>query len=91
MERATVTTDVDVQTVRLPKGYHLPTPEVQVRHDGDAIVLEPLKPQGWLPGGFFEKIHIADPSFVRLGVRSRFSFLAGDPVGVLEGTTVNGR
>jgi len=64
METATVTTDGETQTVRLPKGYHLPTPTVQVRHEGEAVVLEPLKPREW-PAGFFDEIHIADPAFVR--------------------------
>jgi virulence-associated protein VagC len=49
METATVTTDGETQTVRLPKGYHLATATVQVRHDGDAIVLEPLKPSDRKP------------------------------------------
>jgi len=64
METATVITEGDRQTVRLPKGYHLPTPTVQIRHEGDAVVLEPLKPQAW-PAGFFDQIHITDPTFER--------------------------
>jgi virulence-associated protein VagC len=64
MATATVTTEGDVQTVRLPKGYHLPTPTVQIRHEGDGIVLEPLKPRAW-PPDFFEQIRITDPSFAR--------------------------
>jgi virulence-associated protein VagC len=64
METATVTNDGETQTVRLPKGYHLPTPTVQVRHEGEAVVLEPLKPRAW-PAGFFEEIHISDPAFIR--------------------------
>ncbi len=64
METATVVNEGDGQTVRLPKGYHLPTPTVQVRHEGDAVVLEPLKPQAW-PAGFFDQIHITDPAFER--------------------------
>jgi len=64
METAIVTSEGDTQTVRLPKGFHLPTPEVSIRHDGEAIVLEPLKPRNW-PPGFFEAIRIDDPAFVR--------------------------
>ena len=64
METATVVNEGDCQTVRLPRGYHLPTPTVQVRHEGDAVVLEPLKPQVW-PTGFFDQIHITDPAFER--------------------------
>lgn len=33
-------------------------------HDGDAIVLEPLKAKAW-PAGFFDSIHITDPAFAR--------------------------
>ena len=64
METATVTNEGETQTVRLPKGYHLPTPIVQVRHEGDAVVLEPMKPHAW-PAGFFDEIHITDPAFRR--------------------------
>ncbi len=64
METATVTSDGETQTIRLPKGFRLPMPLVQVRHEGDAIILEPLKPASW-PTGFFDEIHIADPKFIR--------------------------
>ena len=64
METAIVITEGDRQTIRLPKGYHLSTPTVQVRHEGEAVVLEPLKPRTW-PVGFFEEIHITDPTFER--------------------------
>ncbi|HEY1172583.1 MAG TPA: hypothetical protein VGH19_14530 [Verrucomicrobiae bacterium] len=64
METAIVTSEGETQTVHLPKGFHLPTPEVSIRHDGDAIVLEPLKPKVW-PVGFFESIQIDDPAFKR--------------------------
>jgi len=64
METTTVITDGESQTVRLPKGYHLPTPTVQIRHEGETIVLEPLKPKAW-PAGFFDEIHITDPTFDR--------------------------
>jgi virulence-associated protein VagC len=64
METATVISDGETQTVRLPRGYRLPTPSVQVRQEGEAIVLEPLKPRAW-PPGFFDEIHITDPTFHR--------------------------
>ena len=64
METATVTLEGERQTVRLPKGYRLPTPTVSVRHDGEAVVLEPLKSNSW-PEKFFDAIHIADSAFVR--------------------------
>jgi antitoxin VapB len=64
METATVVHEGECQTVRLPKGFHLSTPTVSVCQEGDAIVLEPLKPKAW-PDGFFDSIHISDPAFVR--------------------------
>ncbi len=64
METATVIHEGECQTVRLPKGFHLSTETVGVRHEGEAIVLEPLKPKDW-PEGFFDSIHIADPAFAR--------------------------
>jgi virulence-associated protein VagC len=64
METATVILEGEHQTVRLPKGFRLSTTTVGVRHEGDAIVLEPLKPKAW-PEGFFDSIHITDPAFVR--------------------------
>jgi virulence-associated protein VagC len=64
METATVVLEGELQTVRLPKGFYLSTPTVSVRHDGDAIVLEPLKAKSW-PDRFFDLIHISDAAFVR--------------------------
>ena len=64
METATVTDEGECQTVRLPKGFHFSTTTAGVRHDGEAIVLEPLKPKAW-PEGFFDAIHITDPAFDR--------------------------
>jgi virulence-associated protein VagC len=64
METATVIDEGGCQTVRLPKGFYLSTPTVGVRHDGEMIVLEPLKPKAW-PDGFFDSIHITDPAFAR--------------------------
>jgi virulence-associated protein VagC len=64
METVSVTLEGDLQTVRLPKGFHLPATTVSVRHDGDAIVLEPIKAKSW-PEHFFELIHISDDAFIR--------------------------
>ena len=64
METATVILEGECQTVRLPKGFGFSTSTVTVRHDGEAIVLEPLKPKEW-PEGFFDSIHITDPAFSR--------------------------
>jgi len=64
METATVIHEGEFQTVRLPKGFHLSATTVSVRHEGEAIVLEPLKANAW-PEGFFDSIHINDPAFSR--------------------------
>ena len=52
------------QTVRLPEGFRLEAQTVAVRRDGNAIVLEPLRPATW-PAEFFDQIRIDDPAFVR--------------------------
>ena len=54
----------DGQTVRLPEEFRFHTPSVTIRRAGSAIILEPVKPSTW-PEGFFEKIRIIDPTFVR--------------------------
>jgi virulence-associated protein VagC len=64
METATVICEGEWQTVRLPKGFHISTPTVGVRHEGQAIVLEPMKPKVW-PDGFFDSIYIDDPAYSR--------------------------
>jgi virulence-associated protein VagC len=63
METATVTTEGDRQTVRLPKSVHLPA-MVFVRQDGEAVVLEPARSKTW-PEGFFDSIHVTDSAFKR--------------------------
>lgn len=52
------------QTVRLPEEFRFYTQEVSIRREGKAIILEPIVPTR-LPEGFFEKIRIDDPTFVR--------------------------
>jgi len=52
------------QLVKLPKESHVEGDTVVIRHEGNAIILEPLKPTAW-PPGFFERIHIEDPAFER--------------------------
>jgi virulence-associated protein VagC len=64
METAAVIQEGEWQTVRLPKAFHIPTPTVGVRQEGEAIVLEPVRLQAW-PEGFFDSIHITDPAFAR--------------------------
>jgi virulence-associated protein VagC len=52
------------QAVPLPEEFRFTTPTVSIRREGDAVILEPVKPAHW-PEHFFEDIHIDDPSFAR--------------------------
>jgi len=52
------------QAVKLPEGFRFDTDTVAIRREGQAVILEPVKPATW-PEGFFEAIHIEDPRFVR--------------------------
>jgi virulence-associated protein VagC len=52
------------QAVKLPEGFRFDTDTVSIRREGEAVILEPVKPPVW-PEGFFEAIRIDDPRFVR--------------------------
>lgn len=52
------------QAVPLPEGFRFNTPTVSIRREGDAVILEPVKPDHW-PEHFFEDIQITDPAFSR--------------------------
>ncbi len=54
------------QAVSLPEEFRFSTAMVSIRREGDAVILEPIKPQQW-PVGFFESIRIDDPAFTRPG------------------------
>ena len=54
----------DCQVVRLPSGFEFASSEVAIRRDGEAVILEPVKPRDW-PEEFFESIRIDDPAFER--------------------------
>jgi len=54
----------DGQAVQLPHGFEFTSSEVAVRREGDAVILEPIKPRNW-PINFFENIRIDDPAFER--------------------------
>ena len=54
----------DSQMVRLPLGFEFAASEVAIRREGEAVILEPLKPNAW-PEGFFEKVRIDDAAFRR--------------------------
>lgn len=52
------------QTVKLPEGFQFQGDTVSIRREGEAVILEPLKPTTW-PPGFFDSIRIDDPAFAR--------------------------
>jgi virulence-associated protein VagC len=52
------------QAVPLPEEFRFDTPTVSIRRQGDAVILEPVKPARW-PEHFFEDIRIDDPAFER--------------------------
>lgn len=52
------------QAVKLPHEFRVSGEIVAIRKQGEAIVLEPIKPLAW-PLGFFEEIRIDDPAFCR--------------------------
>jgi len=52
------------QLVKLPEEFQLEGDIVSIRRQGQAIVLEPIRPATW-PPGFFEQIQIDDPAFAR--------------------------
>lgn len=53
------------QVVRLPDEFQFTDATVSIRKEGEAVILEPAKPNLW-PDGFFENIRIDDPVFTRL-------------------------
>jgi virulence-associated protein VagC len=50
--------------VPLPEEFRFETPTVSIRRQGDAVILEPVKPGQW-PEHFFEALRIDDPAFER--------------------------
>ncbi len=52
------------QAVRIPKEFRFDGPEVTIRKEGQSVILEPLPRLSW-PPGFWRRIRIGDPAFVR--------------------------
>jgi virulence-associated protein VagC len=52
------------QVIKLPAEFRFCGSSVSIRKSGDAVILEPVKPEAW-PPGFFEAIKIEDPAFAR--------------------------
>ena len=42
------------QAVRLPKEFRFEGTELSIRREGDAVILEPLRPRGW-PKGYWRR------------------------------------
>jgi antitoxin VapB len=53
------------QAVKLPENFRVQGTSVSIRRSGESIILEPVKPNGPWPSGFFEAIAIDDPTFAR--------------------------
>ena len=52
------------QVIPLPAEFQFETATVSIRRLGDAVILEPVRPDRW-PDHFFEDIRIDDPGFAR--------------------------
>ena len=52
------------QAVPLPEEFRFSTSTVTIRRQGDAVIVEPVKPASW-PEHFFDAIRIEDPAFRR--------------------------
>jgi virulence-associated protein VagC len=52
------------QAVPLPEEFRFASHTISIRRDGEAVILEPIKPSQW-PTRFFEAIRIDDPAFAR--------------------------
>lgn len=52
------------QAVKLPEEFRFPGTVVSIRKEGDAVILEPIRPTTW-PTNFFAQIRIDDPAFAR--------------------------
>ena len=64
MKTAEVVQIGGVQAVRLPVEFRFESDTVSIRREGEAVILEAVKPPTW-PDGFFEAIRIEDPRFAR--------------------------
>jgi len=64
MDLARIFTNGRSQAVRIPRAFRLKDKVVSIRGEGEALILEPVKPSSW-PEGFFEAIAIDDAAFKR--------------------------
>jgi antitoxin VapB len=52
------------QAVRIPRAFRFDGREVWIRREGESVVLNPVHGQAW-PAGFWRRIRIVDPAFLR--------------------------
>ena len=52
------------QAVKLPEEFRFDGNSVWITRQGDAVLLQPIRPATW-PESFFEDIRIDDPAFCR--------------------------
>jgi virulence-associated protein VagC len=52
------------QAIQLPGEFRFNSSRVSIRREGEAVILEPVKPTTW-PEGFFDAIRVDDPAFIR--------------------------
>jgi virulence-associated protein VagC len=64
MKTAEIVNIDGAQVVKLPTGFQFQADTVSIRRQGEAVILEPLRPTTW-PPGFFDSIRIDDPAFTR--------------------------
>ncbi len=64
MKTAEISRTNGTQAVTLPDEFHFEGDTVSIRREGEAVILEPVKPSAW-PLGFFDQIRIDDPGFAR--------------------------
>jgi virulence-associated protein VagC len=64
MTAAEISRHNGIQSVNLPREFQFDVDAVSIRREGEAVILEPVKPTSW-PLGFFESIRVDDPGFER--------------------------
>jgi antitoxin VapB len=64
MAKARVIWDGDHQTISLPRQFHLEGTEVNVRREGERVILEPVRRREWSQR-FWDSLGRLDPDFER--------------------------
>ena len=64
MKTAEVVELQGTQAVKLPEDFRFDGDSVWISRQGDAVILQPIRPAKW-PKAFFQDIRIDDPAFCR--------------------------